>query len=98
MIRGMHSAASALEMANLNQEVVAENLANVNTPGYRRQGIIFENVRQAALSGSTSPAAKAGSKQTATIYTNFDAGPLQQTGNPLDLSLSNNVFFVLDGP
>jgi flagellar basal body rod protein FlgG len=32
------------------------------------------------------------------VYTSFDSGPVQFTGNPLDLALSGNSFFVLDGP
>jgi flagellar basal body rod protein FlgG len=49
MIPGMYSAASALNAAALNQEMVSENLAHANMPGYRRQGMIFETVQQDIL-------------------------------------------------
>jgi len=94
----MYSAASALDMATLNQEVVAENLANANSPGYRRQGVVFEHVRQRAQGSEASPAGKVGGTQSSTVYTDFEQGPLQETGNSLDLALTKNVFFVLDGP
>ena len=98
MIAGMYSAATALNAAATNQEIVAENLAHANMPGYRRQGLTFESVQQSA---TTSMAANNGAitgTQPGRAYTSFDQGPVQFTGNPLDLAVSGNTFFVLDGP
>ena len=39
---GIYNVASAMEMAARNQETVSENIANATTPGYRRQGLLFE--------------------------------------------------------
>jgi flagellar basal body rod protein FlgG len=96
MIRGLYSAATALDAATVNQDLVAENLANATTPGYRRHGLIYEAV-QSATDSQVPGATLAGTRSAAT-YTNFDPGPIQHTGNPLDLIASGNVFFVLDGP
>ncbi len=41
--------AKSLEGLALRQQAVAQNLANVNTPGYRRKDVLFEDVLQAAL-------------------------------------------------
>jgi len=43
--------AKSLEGLSLRQQAVAQNLANVNTPGYRRKDVLFEDVLQAALAG-----------------------------------------------
>src|SRR5947209_17929464 len=95
MIRGMYSAASALDTAATNQELVAENLAQATAPGYRRQGLLF-----AAYSplGTSEPGAQLQDVRSPGSFTQFEPGGLQQTGNPLDLAVSGNAFFVLDGP
>lgn len=95
MIRGMYTAASALEASVRNQELVAENLAHAGTPGFRRHALAFETVQAQARASANSPAL--GTPATRT-YTTFDAGPLQRTGNSLDVALSGDVFFVLEGP
>ena len=46
--------AKSLEGLSLRQQAVAQNLANVNTPGYRRKDVLFEDVLQAALAGPKS--------------------------------------------
>ena len=97
MIRGLYSAASALNAATLNQEMVADNLANVSVPGYRRSGLQFESIQADANAAATASDRLSGI-QVPKTFTNFEVGPFQHTGNPLDLALSPNVYFVLDGP
>lgn len=96
MIRGMYSIASALETATTNQDLVAENLAHVATPGYRRHALLFETFNPGA--NGEHPAAQVAGVRTAGQYTSFDVGPIQQTGNPYDLAIAGNAFFVVDGP
>jgi flagellar basal body rod protein FlgG len=98
MIRGLYSAASALNAATMNQELVAENLANVNMPGYRRSGLLFESLLPASTQPTSTASDNLGGIQSAKSFTNFETGPIQHTGNPLDLALSSNVYFVIDGP
>jgi flagellar basal-body rod protein FlgF len=98
MIRGMYSAASALDAAALNQELVADNLANATTPGYRRHGLVFETVQQDVADNQQALTGGMHGIRAARPYTSFEGGPVQSTGNPLDLALSSNAFFVLDGP
>ncbi len=100
MLRGLYDAGSALQAATINQEVTAENLAHATTPGYRRQGVTFQALLAAGLRPdptSSAPAAGAGASHTAS-YTLFTPGPVQQTGNPLDLALSGDAFFALESP
>jgi flagellar basal-body rod protein FlgF len=99
MLRGLYSLASAMDLSASNHEVVAENLAHVNSPGYRRQGLQFESFDAASTSPSgPQPGERVSRVRSGGSYTHFDAGPLQQTGNPLDVALSGNGFFVLQGP
>jgi flagellar basal-body rod protein FlgF len=88
MIRGMYDAGAALQNATVHHEVLAENLANVTTPGYRRHGISFSQTLEPQQGAVTNPG----------FFTKYTPGPFQQTGNPLDLAISGEAFFVLEGP
>jgi flagellar basal-body rod protein FlgF len=96
MLRGIYDAGAAVQASALNQELVAENLAHATTPGYRRQGMTFEALL-AAGQPSPNPTPQ-NSPQGNGVFTTFDAGPIQQTGNPLDLAISGEAFFTLEGP
>jgi flagellar basal-body rod protein FlgF len=101
MIRGLYSAGSAIEMAQLNQDLVAENLANASTPGYRRQSVSYAALQQALSASGQASAASTGTAQgspSSGVFTSFAPGAVQQTGNPLDVALSGDGFFVLEGP
>ncbi len=99
MLRGLYSVAGAMESAARNQEIIADNLANVTTPGFRRQGLVFDvgpasNTNTPENRGTPS-STNAGNQ---TSFTRFDSGPLEQTNSPFDLALVGDAFFVLDGP
>jgi flagellar basal-body rod protein FlgF len=98
MMRGLYDAATALSDALNNQEVRAANLANANTAGYRSQGYAFGTFAAALdriLVGNQGGAGAAGVLGT---FTNFEPGPVQRTGNPLDLAISGDGYFVVDSP
>ena len=100
MIQGLYSAASAIEVASINHELVAENLAHVDMPGFRRRLLAFESFHQEALSPvspGTIPATTT-SPQVSEVRTIFEPGRLDWTANRLDVALRGNGFFVLDGP
>lgn len=98
MIRGMYSAASALDTAATNHEIVAENLANATAPGYRRQGLLLAAYSPLGDTEASGPGDFLNDVRSQGSYTQFEAGGLQHTGNPLDLAVSGNAFFVLAGP
>jgi flagellar basal-body rod protein FlgF len=99
MIRGLYSAATALETLAANQDIVSQNIAHATVPGYRRQAMAF-----ATFDGALTQAASSSDHgtllgtQPSGVYTVFDPGDLQHTGNPLDVAIKGDSFFVLDGP
>jgi flagellar basal body rod protein FlgG len=99
MLRGLYTVAGAMERASHNQELVAENLVHATTPGYRRQGLIFE---VPPTSDSTASAGVSiGARRSALTPRSFvylESGSLQKTDNPLDVALSGNAFFTVQGP
>jgi flagellar basal-body rod protein FlgF len=103
MLRGIYSVANAMETAARNQEIVSENLVQATTPGYRRQGLLYEASSAPMLAGGgggTAPRSgmSAGPSGGQSSFVYFEPGPLQQTNNPLDLAVSGNAFFVVEGP
>jgi flagellar basal-body rod protein FlgF len=83
-LNGMNSAASALRYYERKQEVVANNLANVSTNGFKAQRVF------ATLLDGIAPAAQSG--------TDFSTGSLRQTANPTDVAIDGQGFFVVSTP
>ena len=95
MFRGLYSAATALDAAAQAQEITAHNLAHTSTPGYRQRGIVFETFDR-VLNRSLQPTGDIVGTRLAQGYTDFRTGPIQQTGNPLDLALNEpDRFFAV---
>jgi flagellar basal-body rod protein FlgF len=83
-LNGLDSAASALRYWERKQEVVANNLANVSTDGFKAQRVF------ARLLDGIRPAADA--------ISDLSTGSLKQTGNATDVALKGNGFFVVATP
>ncbi len=108
MERGTYVAASGGLLQFRKLEVVNNNLANLNTPGFKKQMLIgseqtFDQTL-ASLVATNDPYAKPDEERTpATInietVTDFTAGPLKNTGNPLDVALRDpKDFFAIQTP
>ena len=70
-----------LDVAELRHRVIAQNVANVNTPGYRRQEVVFEDALGDALRGGNDHAAKG--IQAASRRGDGDVG--RADGNTVDI-------------
>ncbi|MFP4055879.1 MAG: flagellar basal-body rod protein FlgF [Candidatus Brocadiia bacterium] len=91
MDAGVYSAASGLEAYLRAQEVLAHNLANVDTGGYKRRLALFEPF-QAELAAELGGLAGA---EVDDVVVDFSPGPLVTTERPLDLAIQGQGFFVL---
>ena len=99
MLRGIYNAAYAMEVATRNHEIVSENLVNATTPGYRRQGLVYEASAAALLPATAgSPAPVPSTPGGLNTYLHLESGPLQQTSNQLDFAIDGPAFFVVQGP
>jgi flagellar basal body rod protein FlgG len=87
---GLRSRAQALE-------VVTNNIANLRSAGFKKQTVHFK-VRENRAGEEFSPLAEAinGPVVEAFARTDFSMGELKQTGNPLNLALTGDGFFVID--
>jgi flagellar basal-body rod protein FlgG len=97
---GMYSALSGNLSAMKRLDVIASNLANVNTSGFKKDRLAFESV----LAGTQNPPAVPPA-QTADpvllqerMLTDYSSGAMMQTGNTLDMALQGDGFFVVATP
>jgi len=100
MNSGMYSALSGNIAAMKRMEIISNNLANVNTPGFKKDKMLFESM----LAGAANPpAVPQGSTadpilQKENVFIDYAQGPVAQTGNPFDLSIDGDGFFVVNTP
>ncbi len=93
MINGIYSSATAMDNYSRQQELIASNLAHLNTPGYRRQYYTFqENTKNVNETLPAPPGA-----MVATETTDFESGVRKSTGRALDVAINGDAFFVFQG-
>ena len=75
-------------------DVVSNNIANLNTAGFKSTSAVFsEYMASSARENDFAPAdAPVHFVIDRTAYRNFSQGPVQQTGNPLDVAISGDAF------
>jgi flagellar basal-body rod protein FlgG len=104
----LYSAATGMEAQQLNLNTIANNLANVNTPGFKRskiefQDLLYQKPRTAGAdtgSGNMVPTGIEvgnGSRVSATSKV-FTQGQLTATGEKLDLAIQGDGFFEVQRP
>jgi flagellar hook protein FlgE len=97
MIDSIFIGTSGLQAFSEGLKVIGNNVANLNTPGFKASDSVFSNL-YAAQGGSGQPGGEAtqfgGGVTLSQTAVNFRAGDLRQTGNPLDLNVSGEGFFV----
>ncbi len=106
MMRSMFSGISGLKVHQTKMDVIANNIANVNTIGYKSQRATFNEYMSQNLSGASRPSPNAGRGGTnpkqvglgvtlGSIDVNMNAGAAQRTDRPLDLMLNGDGFFIV---
>jgi flagellar basal-body rod protein FlgF len=93
MANGIYSAVSGAVAQMQQLDAVANNLANVSTPGFKGAKVSFAE-ELAKVDGKPTRGTTSFVKVDE-IRTNFEQGAMQRTGNPLDLALAGKGFFVL---
>lgn len=103
MLRALYTAATGSQSQQFNIDVIANNVSNVNTTGYKKARAEFQDLLSQTYSapgslgsqGTTDPVGTQvglGVKVAATQRI-FLPGSVQQTGNPLDLAIQGDGFF-----
>lgn len=107
MMRGMFAAISGLKTHQVMLDVTANDIANVNTLGYKSARTTFkDSLTQVQRGGSAATAGNGGSNaaqiglgtQVGSIDNLMQSGALQSTGNPLDVAIQGDGFFRIGQP
>jgi flagellar basal-body rod protein FlgF/flagellar basal-body rod protein FlgG len=98
---GLYISAEGAQAQTQRLDIIANNIANVDTVGFKRDLAVMQSrYSQAIESGLASPGASAqsdigGGVQFRESVTDFSPGPLRKTGNPTDVALHGDGFFVV---
>ncbi len=108
MIRSLWIAKTGLNAEQNRMDVIANNIANVNTTGFKRQRAVFadllyQNLRQAGAQSSQQTQLPSGLElgtgvRTVSTERLFSEGNLTKTGNPLDVAVNGDGFFQVQMP
>ena len=103
MLRSLYSGLSGLRSHQTMLDVTGNNIANVNTAGYKASVTQFQDTLSQLTQGAAGPQAGVGGTnpaqiglgvQVAAISTNFAQGSAQATGRATDMMISGDGFFV----
>ncbi len=108
MLRALYSAASGMQSQQLNLDVISNNLANVNTTGFKMskmqfQDMLYQTTKEAGSQqggGNTLPSSLQIGQGSTPVATEriFTQGTMSQTGNNLDVAINGNGFFEVQMP
>ena len=108
MIRALWTAASGMQAQQKSIDVVANNLANVNTTGFKRsradfQDLIYQNLKSTGSPSTSTTQVPTGIQiglgtRLAAVSKIFTSGDLTQTGNELDIAIEGAGFFPITLP
>jgi flagellar basal-body rod protein FlgG len=97
MIKGLYTSAVGMMPNKLKIDVIANNLANIDTTGFKKDNIFVRILKNAVLDLN-----KNGGNELSglyvTEYTSFEQGNLKQTGNPFDIAINGDGFFIVQTP
>jgi flagellar basal-body rod protein FlgG len=108
MIRALYTAASGMNAQQSNIDNIAHNLSNVNTVGFKKSRVEFEDLVYQQIKAPGSPTSTSGESPTGmelglgtrpvATARDFGAGNLRSTGAPLDLAIEGRGFFQVTLP
>ena len=108
MIRALWTAASGMQSQQKNMDVVANNLANVNTAGFKKsradfQDLMYQNLKTTGAPSTNSTQVPTGiqiglGSRLAAVTKIFTTGDFSQTSNELDMAIEGDGFYQIQLP
>jgi flagellar basal-body rod protein FlgG len=96
MIKGIYSSGSGMGPRLMGLDVIANNIANADTTGFKKNDVFVQILKDAGVAQSIGKGEMAG--LDVKEFTDFSEGSHRSTSNPLDLAVHGEGFFVLDTP
>ena len=108
MIRSLWTSATGMQAQELNIDVISNNLANVNTAGFKKsraefQDLLYESLRPAGAASSADTTIPTGVQlghgaRPSAVQKMFSQGDFQNTENELDWAIESDGFFQIELP
>jgi flagellar basal-body rod protein FlgG len=99
MLEGLYSAAAGMAAQQQRMDALANDVANVNTAGYKHVRTGFRDlVYQATGRGAAATVTQGSGSAAQIVGRSFQQGSLLDTGNPLDLAIQGEGFFQVRTP
>ncbi len=104
MMRSMYSGVSGLRIHQTKMDVIANNISNVNTIGFKSSRVTFSEVFSQTIQGASGPSENRGGTNPmqiglgagiASVDMDMGEGAAQRTDNPLDMKIEGEGFFVV---
>jgi len=104
MSQSLYTAMGGISAAQTQLNVVSNNIANVNTVGFKESDVTFQDVFSTTVSAGNSPTSVSGGTnpvqiglgvQVGTIAKNFSQGTWESTGKTTDMMIQGNGFFAV---
>lgn len=104
MMRSLYSGVAGLQNHQIRMDVIGNNIANVNTTGFKKNRVNFQDLLYQQISGAARPNEEVGGVNpkevglgmlVASIDTIHTQGAMQTTGVQTDVAIQGNGFFVL---
>ena len=104
MMRSLYAGVSGLQNHQTRMDVIGNNISNVNTTGFKRGRVNFQDMISQQIAGAARPQEEVGGvnpkevglgMSVASIDTVFTQGNLQSTGIGTDVAIQGNGFFVM---
>lgn len=107
MIRGLYTSGTGMISQMKKMDVITNNLSNVNTNGFKEDTLITRSFKEALVSRIDDPSVLHSAVEVGPlnkgvridmVYTRFEQGSFNETGNTTDFAISGEGFFVINTP
>jgi len=108
MMKSLWIASTGMETQQLKMDIVSNNMANINTTGFKKsradfQDLLYQTLRSPGATSATGNQIPTGIQighgvRTAAVQKIFQMGDMKQTNNPMDLAVEGDGFFQIIMP
>ena len=95
MLTSLQTAISGMKSNGTYISVIADNIANMNTVGFKKTTLTFGDILSASITGVSGSAQIGRGALVQKVSPLFTQGPLETTENSLDLAIDGNGFFIV---
>src|SRR5690606_16657187 len=105
MFKSLNTAATGMQAQQTNMEVISNNMANVQTTGFKRsraefEDLLYQNVKEPGAQSGLNAVSPTGVQtglgvKTSAVQKDFEIGSAKMTANSLDLMIEGQGFFPI---